>query len=47
MGSIPNPQLLRGAYNCLHFPFRKGGKGGFETWGIPLNPSSVALIIAI
>ena len=30
--------ILRGAYNCLHPPFRKGGKGGFETWEIPLNP---------
>ena len=35
--------LLRGAYNCLHPPFRKGGMGGFETWKIPLNPNSVAL----
>jgi hypothetical protein len=34
---VPN-LLLRGAYNCLHPPFRKGGKGGFETWKIPLNP---------
>ena len=30
--------ILRGAYNCLHPPFRKGGKGEFETWEIPLNP---------
>jgi hypothetical protein len=44
---FPNPHLrmiiftgnlLRRAYNCLHPPFRKGGKGGFETWKIPLNP---------
>jgi len=36
--SFSNDKLLRGAYNCLHPPFRKGGKGGFETWKIPLNP---------
>jgi hypothetical protein len=28
-------KLLLRAVNCLHPPFRKGGRGGFESWENP------------